>query len=103
MVFFPGEVGGTFVWFCLPTPLVQVWGGGGGGCLENPGVFQNGVEKIESIIRFSNPDVEISLPMYSIETTLLSRAQLFERRLALTRGKILTRVPVSLHQKDSLG
>ena len=59
MVFFPGEVGGTFVWFCLPTPLVQVWGGGGGGCLESPGVFQNGVEKIESIIRFSNPDVDI--------------------------------------------
>ena len=55
MVFFPGEVGGTFVWFCLPTPLVQV----GGGCLESPGVFQNGVEKIESIIRFSNPDVDI--------------------------------------------
>ena len=60
MVFFPGEVGGTFVWFCLPTPLVQVGGGGGGvGCLESPGVFQNGVEKIESIIRFSNPDVDI--------------------------------------------
>ena len=56
MVFFPGEVGGTFVWFCLPTPLVQV---GGGGCLESPRVFQNGVEKIESIIRFSNPDVDI--------------------------------------------
>ena len=60
MVIFPGEVGGTFVWFCLPTPLVQVGGGGGGGgCLESPGVFQNGVEKIESIIRFSNPDVDI--------------------------------------------
>ena len=29
------------------------------GCLESPGVFQNGVEKIESIIRFSNPDVDI--------------------------------------------
>ena len=58
MVIFPGEVGGTFVWFCLPTPLVQV-GGGGVGCLESPGVFQNGVEKIESIIRFSNPDVDI--------------------------------------------
>ena len=57
MVSFPGEVGGTFVWFCLPTPLVQV--GGGVGCLESPGVFQNGVEKIESIIRFSNPDVDI--------------------------------------------
>ena len=59
MVIFPGEVGGTFVWFCLPTPLVQVGGGGGVGCLESPGVFQNGVEKIESIIRFSNPDVDI--------------------------------------------
>ena len=59
MVFFPGEVGGTFVWFCLPTPLVQVGWVGGGGCLESPGVFQNGVEKIESIIRFSNPDVDI--------------------------------------------
>ena len=35
------------------------WGGGGVGCLESPGVFQNGVEKIESIIRFSNPDVDI--------------------------------------------
>ena len=34
-------------------------GGGGVGCLESPGVFQNGVEKIESIIRFSNPDVDI--------------------------------------------
>ena len=30
-----------------------------GGGLESPGVFQNGVEKIESIIRFSNPDVDI--------------------------------------------
>ena len=81
------------------------WGGGGGvGCLESPGVFQNGVEKIESIIRFSNPDVDIFVNVSNIiETTLLCRAQLFERRLALTRGKILTRVSFSLHQKDSLG
>lgn len=34
-------------------------GWGEGGFLESPGVFPNGVEKIESIIRFSNPDVDI--------------------------------------------
>ena len=72
--------------------------------LQSSGVFPNGVEKIESIIRFSNPDVDIFVNVSNvIETTLLSRAQLFERRLALTRGKILTRVSFSLHQKDSLG
>ena len=75
-----------------------------GGCLESPGVFPNGFEKIESKIRFSNAEVDVFVNVSNIiETTLLSRAQLFERRLALTRGKILTLVSFSLHQKDSLG
>ena len=60
MVFLSGEVCGTFVWFCFPTPLIQIGEGAGGrSCLESPGLFQNGIEKIESIIRFPNRDVDI--------------------------------------------
>ena len=35
--------------------------------------------------------------------SFVARAQLFERRLALTQNYILTRASFSFHQKDSLG
>ena len=48
MVFFPGEVGGTFVWFCLPTPLVQVGGGGGWAVSNLREFFKMGLRRLKA-------------------------------------------------------